>query len=245
MSAPAAAWRASFIGRSRKGRCRAGNAGLDAASGELIGFLDDDLLYADHVETLVAELAAHTQCAAVYGLAFEIPTQVVSRDPFRYRECSPVLMHDQPFSRPALGRRNYLPIQSVLFRREIYERHGGFDPELENYEDWNLWVRYSLERDFGRVAKATSLYRVPADPREMLRRNGIRDQYYGKALVRQAQLLAAAGQPPAPMHRSARPSTQVVSRLLVWLPPARWLYAPARRLAALWRHRSAAQVVAR
>ena len=70
-----------------------------------------------------------------------------------------------------------LPIQAILFKRSLYEDLGGFDPELENLEDWNLWVRYSATTQFKLIPKTTSMYRTPWDIDEKSRRQVILDQY--------------------------------------------------------------------
>jgi len=83
---------------------------------------------------------------------------------------------------------NYLPIQTVLFRRDLYLKHGGFDAQLDNLEDWNLWVRYSLHDDFLMVPKVTSLYRVPYANAQALERQKVLDDYYGKAQQKHSEL---------------------------------------------------------
>ena len=41
----------------KQGRCKVGNLGMELAHGKYLNFLDDDdLLFADHVETLVQAL---------------------------------------------------------------------------------------------------------------------------------------------------------------------------------------------
>ncbi len=171
---------------SRAGRCAAGNLALSLATGEYLTFLDDDdLLYADHVEVLLDALrTAGTRVA--YALAVEVPTAVESIDPFRYveREADAQVVHRQPFSRALLWHHNYMPIQSVLFHRSLYEELGGFDETLENLEDWNLWTRYSLAHDFAYVPKTTSRYRVPACAGDQARRSAAMDRYRETALRR-------------------------------------------------------------
>ena len=147
----------------KAGRCVAGNHGLALARGNHIGFLDDDdLLLADHVETLVTELECHPGDDLAYAIGIAARTQVTSSDPLAYRVISQEVQHAQPFSKPVLWHHNYVPIQTALFRRALYDMHGGFDLELENLEDWNLWTRFSTTANFRFVEKATSIYRVPA-----------------------------------------------------------------------------------
>ena len=132
---------------------------------------DDDLLFPDHVTTLARELRHRDDLAAVYSLALEVPTKLASLQPLEYRELSRQLVLKQSFSRALLQTKNYLPIQSVLFRRECYDQFGGFNEELECLEDWDLWLRYSSQRDFKLVDQVTSLYRVPGDARTAFARH--------------------------------------------------------------------------
>ncbi len=180
----------------KMGRCRAGNAALGLAEGQLLCLLDDDdLLYADHVEVLVDAIQAAPEAGGVYALAFEVRTEVISNDPWRYREATHNLVFRQPFSRVLLWHHNYLPLQTVLFRRQLFERYGGFDPELDNLEDWNLWVRYTLEQDFRMVDKVTSLYRVPFAAEQAAIRQKDLDDYYAKAVAKHDQLRVTLSPP--------------------------------------------------
>ena len=56
-----------------------------------------------------------------------------------------------------------MPIQAVLFKRELYAERGGFDTRLDALEDWNLWQRYAYGNRFVYVPKVTSQFRTPAD----------------------------------------------------------------------------------
>lgn len=228
----------------KSGRCQAGNAALAAARGELLCFLDDDdLFYADHLEVLVAAWQHKPTLGAVYGLAYEIRTQIISQEPWVYRDLVHSLHFRQPFSRPLLWHHNFMPIQTVLFRRDLYERYGGFDEELDNLEDWNLWVRYSLEHDFEMVPKVTSLYRVPADPQKAVARQAVLDDYYAKAQAKHAQLqvtlsppqvLALAETLSRELYIGVIPAARVRNALLSrpWLQK---LYYPAKKFWGLWR----------
>jgi hypothetical protein len=83
---------------------------------------------------------------------------------------------------------NYIPIQSILFDRKLYERYGGFDESLENLEDWNLWTRYCLNNDFLLIEKTTSMYRVPDSLNQLISRKQLLDSYYNLAVEKQKEL---------------------------------------------------------
>jgi len=173
----------------KAGRCKAGNTGLSSANGEYLIFLDDDdLFYPEHLEVLSGELEMNPDIYASYSNAFEIPTKVISMDPLDYIEIDHYVLYKQEFSRPLLWHHNYIPIQSILFKRELYDNYGGFDEELDNLEDWNLWTRYSLIHDFKYIPKTTSIYRVPADRKILQARQSNLDVYYKQAVEKQKDL---------------------------------------------------------
>lgn len=153
-----------YVKSDVKGRSSAGNTGLEQAKGALLMFLDnDDMLYADHVETLVRAMIDDPDAPAAYALAWEVPTFYDQNG--RYREAAPMHIpsHAKSFSADRLKRGNFLPIQCVLFRRSVFQKYGGFDLEIDHLEDWNLWCRYSDAGNFRYVPKTTSIYRVPGD----------------------------------------------------------------------------------
>ncbi len=181
--------RIRYLGIGKSGRCVAGNRGLEEATGAYLGFLDDDdLLFADHLETLVAALEDHPDRGAAYGLALEVRAGSLAQSRWGSQKVHSSVAPGVPFSRALLWDHNYLPIQTVLFRRELYARWGGFDPELENLEDWNLWVRYSLESEFEMIDRVTSLYLVPRRGVDALGRLAALDSYSLKARQKNGSL---------------------------------------------------------
>jgi GT2 family glycosyltransferase len=146
----------------RVGRSAAGNVALARATGELCNFLDeDDELYADHVEQLVAALVRRGGRVA-YASAFEVPSRI-EQDSL-VEEGDGAVVFRGPLNRMRMTTHNQLPIQTVLFERSLYLEHGGFDETLDAQEDWHLWARYlSHVGNFVFVDKTTSRYRVPLD----------------------------------------------------------------------------------
>ena len=166
---------------TRQGRCHAGNVAMQAASGEYLGLLDeDDELFADHVEQLVACLAS-TGARAAYSTAFEVATEWNEQHEL-VREGPWEVVFDRPFTFIELSVRNFMPTCCVLFERSLYEECGGFDLALDRQEDWNLWLRFAIRAGrFARIRKTTSLYRVPLPDDDQANRQAAMLEYYEKA----------------------------------------------------------------
>lgn len=169
--------RVRYVSSDGPGRSLAGNDGVEATTGEIIGFLDnDDLLFADHVELLVDRLLSDQDADAAYALAWEVQSQ--RSGPIRESGHMVPPSHLAPFDFYTLARENMIAIQSILFRKSLYNVHGGFHADLDRLEDWNLWVRYAAGKDFVKVDKVTSLYRTPMDPVVRARRQAELNRAY-------------------------------------------------------------------
>lgn len=144
----------------RLGRAKVGNIALKMAEGEYFNFLDDDdLLYPQHTEILVSGLRESKKKAA-YAIAYEA-TSVYSKKKRNYRILYKKIRYRQPFNRLYFTISNFMPIQTVMFHRSLFDKYGGFRENLDALEDWDLWLRYVSHEDFEYVDEVTSLYRVP------------------------------------------------------------------------------------
>jgi glycosyltransferase involved in cell wall biosynthesis len=144
----------------REGPATIRNQLLDEAQTELVAFLDDDdLLDADHVETLA--LALDRSGADLAWSFHRTAGEGAPRTP-RPRN------HAQVMSL-LYGGRNCIPV-TVVARRDAVLDAGGFDPR-DRYEDYALWMRMlALGSAFELVRRETWTYRFLGGNRTWLTR---------------------------------------------------------------------------
>ena len=131
-------------------RAQAANAGLDAASGNYLMFLDDDdWIASKHVETLLNALGTIGAAKVAYSSTVKTLADGSLTDEVFENDFDPqLLMHD-----------NYIPIHAVLFSRELLERGCRFDESFDIYEDWDFWLQLSQHTEFIHLRQVSAYYR--------------------------------------------------------------------------------------
>ncbi|HUO86992.1 MAG TPA: PIG-L family deacetylase [Thermoanaerobaculia bacterium] len=149
-----------------RGRAAAAQAGVEAAGGEWITFLDDDDLAApEHLATL-AELAgaagvrvAYTDAAvAVYELAAAEETAPEAAGGWVCRERR--LPYSRDFDADLLLVDNYIPFNTLVVERRLFDEVGAFDDAFAFFEDWDYLVRLAAVTPFHHLARVTCEYRL-------------------------------------------------------------------------------------
>jgi LmbE family N-acetylglucosaminyl deacetylase len=139
-----------------RGRAAAAQAGVEAATGDYVAFLDDDDLAApEHLATLAGLVGgagvrvAYTDAAvAVYALDAGGWVCRERRLPYS-RDFDPdVLLVD-----------NYIPFNTLLIERRLLAEAGPFDLSLPFFEDWDLLIRLAARTPFHHLARVTCEYR--------------------------------------------------------------------------------------
>ncbi|MBL8012452.1 MAG: glycosyltransferase [Candidatus Omnitrophica bacterium] len=145
-----------YIFKPNGGVCSARNVGLREARGEFIGLLDsDDEYMPEKVERCLNFLQEHPD----YGF--------VHTDTYLVDKSGQVIeQYQHPRSRVTgritdkllLG--NFIANPTSFFRRECYERCGGYEEALFPPGDWDLWLRIANKFKVGYIDQPLSKYSV-------------------------------------------------------------------------------------
>ncbi len=142
----------------RRGRAGAANAGVEAATGALLGFLDDDdLLEPEHLATLVGAVGAAGVRAAYSDAA--VAVYELAGDGGGWRQVERRLPYSRDFDPDVLLLDNYVPLHTLLAERELWLAAGPFDAELPFFEDWDLLIRLAALAPFHHLRQVTCEYR--------------------------------------------------------------------------------------
>jgi len=156
-----------------RGRAAAANAGVEAAGGDYVTFLDDDDLVApEHLETLAGLVAAagvrvaYTDAAVgVYALA-----EGTGRDDGEggWQCVERRLPYSRDFDPDLLLVDNYIPFNTLAIERSLFaevapppagDEAGPFDPGLPFFEDWEFLIRLAAVTPFHHLPRVTCEYR--------------------------------------------------------------------------------------
>ena len=148
--------RVHFFRREHQGVSAARNYGLEHSTAPLIGYLDSDCkLYPRVLEEVVAAMTATPEADCLYCAQHWVD-----------RESGETSILADAFSRQALlGMRTRLDLNVFFHRRALYEKYGGFDPDLRRLVDWDLILRYTAERPPLRIPYIGSYYEAGLEPR--------------------------------------------------------------------------------
>ena len=149
----------NYVYQKNLGLPGARNTGVRASQGSLIAFVDSDDLWAPKkLELQVPKFDQAPDVGVVFGNTRKFYDQMISRT---------TAFGDIP---PARGRvlceliqRTFVPMPTVVIRRECFETVGWFDEPLQSPgEDIDLWLRLSLKYSFDYVDDVVAFYRIHA-----------------------------------------------------------------------------------
>ncbi len=123
------------------------NAGLDLATADFVGILDDDDVYlAAFGDQLVGYLTSNPGVGLAYGIGHRVygVQKQQGFEPVSLQE-----VFNYPFSKTRLAAENFIPPCTVLFRRQLIVEHGvRFDDSLQGLEDWAFFIDLAAHTEF-------------------------------------------------------------------------------------------------
>ncbi len=139
-----------------QGRAAAAQAGVVAATGDYVAFLDDDDLAApEHLATLAGLVAG----AGVRVAYTDAAVAVYELGPDGWVCCERRLPYSRDFDPDVLRVDNYIPFNTLLIERRLFAEAGPFDVTLPFFEDWDFLIRLSALTPFHHLPQVTCEYR--------------------------------------------------------------------------------------
>lgn len=152
-----------FDADEKPGRCIAATKGIEAATGQWIAYLDDDdVYYPDHLSIVMDAVRAHpgSMCFYTDGMMAE---ESFDSESGTYGVKRVIEGPSWDFSRARFYTSCYIHLSTFVHHRSVWEKHGGFDPELPVLEDLDLYFRFSQDHDFVHVRRFTTQYHIRDD----------------------------------------------------------------------------------
>lgn len=149
----------------RIGRGKAGNRALARAKGEFFNFLDDDdFFYPEHIELMLSTFEQEPESKFVANGYMMYLQNTISGDPYVYDRKKIEYHGVERIDLITMCKRDQLPILSVMFRRELYDKMGGLREDIDANEDWSMWLRFLVTKPKHSInTRATSAFVFPED----------------------------------------------------------------------------------
>lgn len=140
--------RLKYIKCHHIGRSAARNIGLNIAKGEYIAFIDsDDLYLPQKLQVQTDFLDEHPEYGMIYTSA-HCTDGVGNPMPNGYAADVSGWIHDQiAYFRPVT-----VTLPTVMVRKSAIDRAGRFDPQMDRFEDTDMWRR---------ISKLVKIYGMP------------------------------------------------------------------------------------
>lgn len=125
-----------YIRQEHGGAAMARNRGIEETRAPLIAYLDtDNVWYPQYLAKAVDHFATTPDDEAVYGALVSY---------IHGLESSCILW--KPFDRDELIKGNFIDANVFIHRRTLVSRFGNWDEELRRLSDWDLVLRYTVEK---------------------------------------------------------------------------------------------------
>ena len=153
-----------FVTGPDRGTADAVNRGFRLSSGRVFTYLcADDTYLPGAVSAVVEQLRQHPEAGGIYGDAYWIEADGRRIGPYP----------TQPFDRDALARECFICQPASFLRREVFERLGGLNADLQYAFDYDFWVRLSEQFSLLRLDHYLANSRMRRDNKTLSGRSGV------------------------------------------------------------------------
>jgi glycosyltransferase involved in cell wall biosynthesis len=152
-----------FINRKEnRGKAYSLNEALSRAEGKYVAYLDDDdLYYPNHIETLVEALENKSDCQVAYSDLYKVYCKI--RPDGSRKVLSKVVEVSRDFDRFFMLFFNHVLHVSLMHQRDLLEKTGPYNENLNILIDWDMTRRLAFFTDFQHVPEITGEFYQPAD----------------------------------------------------------------------------------
>jgi len=164
-----------FINREEnRGKPYSLNQALKMATGKYVCYLDDDdIYYSNHVSTLVKALELNQDCHVAYSDLYKVYCKVL---PDGSRQVlSKVVEVSRDFDRYFMFYFNHCLHVSLMHRRDLLEKTGLYNEDLDILVDWDIARRFAFYTDFCHIEDITAEFYSPIEGSDRISVKGRKD----------------------------------------------------------------------
>ena len=153
--------RIEFISRRQnRGKPFSLNEALARARGKYVAYLDDDdVHYPNHIESLVEALENDGDCGVAYSDLYKVYCRVAADG--RRIALSKVVEVSRDFDRFVMLYYNHVLHVSCLHHRDLLDKTGPYNENLNVLIDWDMTRRLAFFSDFRHIHRVTGEYYQP------------------------------------------------------------------------------------